>query len=100
MNDIDQETRFQTQLQWNTTACGKVDGYDEGPLEYFDAVMTNQYKIQDWQHDYFKFETYAGKKSRLFSLRIGTGLGLLILIGHILVFLNFLYGSYFKRLLR
>jgi SAM-dependent methyltransferase len=56
--------------QWNTTPCGELEG-DKTTLDYFLRVEKDRYVQQPWQHDYFRFERFAGKR----VLEIGVGQG-------------------------
>jgi ubiquinone/menaquinone biosynthesis C-methylase UbiE len=68
--NLDTTSREQAQLQWNTNPCGNVEG-DENTLAYFEEVERERYKQQNWQHEYFDFEGFKGKK----ILEIGVGHG-------------------------
>jgi len=67
---VQAQARDAATLQWNTLACGELDG-DKQRIEYFDRVAAERYRQQPWQHDYFGFERFAGKD----VLEIGIGQG-------------------------
>ena len=64
------EARAQAQAQWNANPCGAVEG-DEYDREFFERVEKERYRQQYWQHDFFDYTSFAGKR----VLEIGTGLG-------------------------
>ena len=66
-----EEARIQAQKLWNEVPCGDVVDAPEGSLDYFLQVETLRYRIQGWQHDYFRFKDFKGKK----ILEIGVGQG-------------------------
>jgi 2-polyprenyl-3-methyl-5-hydroxy-6-metoxy-1,4-benzoquinol methylase len=69
-SNLNTDAREQAQLQWNTNPCGNVEG-DNNTLDYFQEVEYERYKQQNWQHDYFDFNGFKGKK----ILEIGVGHG-------------------------
>ncbi len=55
---------------WNATACGELAG-DKGNIDYFLRVERDRYAQQPWQHGYYRFGSFAGKR----VLEIGVGQG-------------------------
>ncbi|NJO33950.1 MAG: class I SAM-dependent methyltransferase [Rhodospirillales bacterium] len=64
------EARNQAMKQWNALACGELEG-DKNTVAYFDAVEADRYAQQGWQHDYFRYRDFVGKK----VLEVGVGQG-------------------------
>ena len=58
---MDNEARINAKKQWNTTACGELEG-DKSSVEYFLGVERDRYQQQPWQHQYFKFENFLDKE--------------------------------------
>jgi ubiquinone/menaquinone biosynthesis C-methylase UbiE len=71
---LDYGARINAQSQWNAQACGELDG-DKSTVEYFDRVAADRYRQQPWQHRYFDFQSFAGK--RVLEIGIGQGTDLL-----------------------
>jgi SAM-dependent methyltransferase len=71
---VDSSARQHAQDQWNTTACGELEG-DKESLEYFRRVETERYREQDWAHEYFRYRDFEGK--RVLEIGIGQGTDLL-----------------------
>lgn len=67
---IDSTARVHAQTQWNERACGEIPG-DKNNVEYFDAVAAERYRQQPWMHEYFDYDSFAGKR----VLEIGVGQG-------------------------
>ena len=70
MSALEISAREQAQKQWNAIACGELEG-DKNQVEYFDRVAEDRYRQQPWQHRYFRFADFAGKR----VLEIGVGQG-------------------------
>ncbi len=68
--DLQSDARTEARRQWNTTACGELEG-DKSHIEYFERVAQDRYRQQPWQHAYFGFDRFAGKD----VLEIGIGQG-------------------------
>ena len=69
--ELDATARQQAQLKWTEVPCGDKVEAEVGTRLYFQQVETLRYRQQYWQHDYFQFEKYRGKK----ILEIGVGQG-------------------------
>ena len=67
----DQSARDGAKNLWNFVPCGDVVEAPHGSLEYFQQIETLRYRVQNWQHDYFRFQDFKGKK----ILEIGVGQG-------------------------
>ena len=68
--DLQSDARIAATRQWNTTACGELQG-DKTRIEYFERVAQDRYRQQPWMHAYFGFDRFAGKD----VLEIGIGQG-------------------------
>ncbi|MCX8501722.1 MAG: class I SAM-dependent methyltransferase [Alphaproteobacteria bacterium] len=66
-----QSARDEAKNLWNLVPCGDVVDAPHGSLQYFLQIETLRYRVQNWQHSYFKFEDFKGKK----ILEIGVGQG-------------------------
>jgi ubiquinone/menaquinone biosynthesis C-methylase UbiE len=64
------EARRHAEAQWTAHPCGAVEGLNT-TLDYFLAVERARYLQQAWQHLYFGFDRFAGKR----VLEIGIGQG-------------------------
>ena len=62
--------RTQNTAHWNAYPCGAVPG-DPNSIEYFTAVERERYRQQAWQHDFFDFASFEGRR----VLEIGVGQG-------------------------
>ncbi len=70
--DIDTTAREAAVKQWTENPCGSQAGPDgANRVAFFKRVEIERYKQQPWQHDFFQFEQFAGKR----VLEIGVGLG-------------------------
>jgi SAM-dependent methyltransferase len=69
-----QSARVQAAKQWNSRACGEVDG-DKESREYFARVEENRYRTQEWQKTYFPYGDFKGK--RVLEIGVGQGTDLL-----------------------
>ena len=67
---LDSSAREHATRQWNALACGELEG-DKNSVDYFLKVERDRYRQQPWQHDYFKYEAFAGQR----VLEIGVGQG-------------------------
>jgi ubiquinone/menaquinone biosynthesis C-methylase UbiE len=67
---VQESARTEATKQWNARACGELEG-DKNSLEYFRRVEADRYSQQPWQHGYFRFGDFGGKK----VLEIGIGQG-------------------------
>lgn len=66
--------RIQAAKQWNSRACGEVDG-DKHSAEYFARVEETRYLTQQWQKAYFRYDQFGGK--RVVEIGVGQGTDLL-----------------------
>lgn len=62
--------RDEARKLWNAFPCGGLQT-SRHDREYFDRVEAERYEIQYWQHDFFRFADFAGKR----VLEIGVGHG-------------------------
>jgi ubiquinone/menaquinone biosynthesis C-methylase UbiE len=67
---MDSSARRHAMQQWNTVACGELDG-DKNAVDYFLRVERDRYSQQYWQREFFEYESFAGQR----VLEIGVGQG-------------------------
>ena len=65
-----ESARTEAAKQWNARACGELEGSKDS-IDYFRRVEADRYAQQPWQHEYFRFHDFAGRK----VLEIGIGQG-------------------------
>ena len=64
------EARAHARAQWNSNPCGAVEG-DAEDRDFFARVELERYRQQYWQHRFFDYTSFSGRR----VLEIGVGLG-------------------------